>query len=471
MQIHKNKILALLIINCWIILNSCVTIKPDPPAVVVKSQAPVISESVVNLPVSIQLGEIETLLNKELPTELYKQDKIDMGHNAFLSLQVVKNGVLSLTTNGGQVKGSIPILINGKVDWSSKLCEFCPSLSNTKSFQIKIVLQTNSVISVLENWDLQAKTTSTYVLEKPPCIDIAGFPICFEKIAKEKLNENLPLINRAIDGSIKDAIGLKSMAEEYYKLFALPYLVSQDPLQMWSTFKAESFKISPPVSKSLKELVYSLNVKGHVSFVIGNKPSIAPKVVLPPVKTATVTQKDFSIKIPVGIQFAELENFLSKEVAGKEYSLPEKKRKIFVNKVSLSGQDSLLIIAIDFNSKRTKGLLYMNARPVYNDSTKILSLKDIKIDTKTNNILLNKAAWISNGLFNKMIEKKMTFDLSKEMNEGVGTIKKMLGNYPLGDRAVLKMNFEKIGIIGLVVYNNHIDLLSNATGTMEVIVK
>jgi len=423
------------------------------------------------MPVFIRLPEVAKLINKSTPELLYEDKDINLGANVFMDIKVKRNGLITLQTVAGKVNTNIPLEIEVLAHWKMKMCAFCPDLSQSKAFSIKLHLQTSSRIDISKGWILKSTTSSSFTMEQPPCIKIVGVPVCFENATRKSIQQYLPQINELLDKMIVETVDIASQIKYWTAALQKPYLITETPLKTWGAIRLTKSAVSAPVSVSNSLLAYYLTVEGVFKLALGDEPSYTDNFVLPPLSITDQALNTFQLNVPLQISLSHLQNYLQQELTNQPLQLPDSKRAIHIHKLEISSVNNNLVLAIDFTSKRLKGKLYLQAEPFFSDEDQQLSFKNVRFDINTNRALLDKAAWLSNPAILKMLENKLQFDLHPYLTKFRNDITMFLQNYKMADNVIFNMQVNEIIVKQLLLKQEQLTLFLMCNGVSEINVK
>ncbi len=460
------------LLSLVLFLVSCgTTLKTERPDISSEKIETPVAESYMNIPVQLNLYNLSTDANSDVPQQLYKQDSIDVGSNVKIDLDVERRGRISITTTNGNINTSIPIHVQGKASFSAKACGICPRIEKSQDFDADLTIITSTKIAIDNQWNIKTQTSADFIVDKAPCINIIGISICFASLTREKLKKMLPQINSLIDDKINKTYNLKVEAENYWKQLTQPIQVLNSPINIWAVFQPTEFNFAPPVSIDYNNILLTLGLKTKIKTIVGNKPEPVDPGLLPGVQNIQAKDNKFEINIPVAIDLNEVKKVLKQEIAGKTFTIPKLNRDVLVRDVDLIGSNKTLIIKLNIESKKIKGDVYILADPLYTDSTRCLKVEHLKFDAKTNNILANKADWLINSFFIKSIQKKIVFDLGKNIDDMRTQLQKSVSSLPFNNRINIKADINDFDIQDISFEPGYAFLNVKVSGGLAVNVK
>lgn len=455
----------------WLLSSCGVTLKTESPAVTPLKEDLPATESYMNIPVRINLQDLANTANSKVPFQLYKQNGINAASNVKVNLEVKRRGRISITTTNGNINTSIPIHIQGEAFVSVKACSICPKIGRNQSFSTDLTVMTSTKLGIDSHWNIKTHTNADFTLDKAPCINVFGIPVCFESLTREKLKEQLPRINAMINERIDNAYNLKSNAEKYWAQLSQPVQVLNNPVNVWAVFQPTGFNFAPPASDNINNMVLNLGLKTKVRTVVGDKPNAISHGTLPPIQNIQAKDNHFEINVPVAVQLNEIKKIVKQEVVGKTFNIPNSKRNVLVRDMDIIGSNKTLIVKLNIKSKNTKGDVYILADPVFDNKTKTLSVENLKFDSKTNNVIANKAAWLAGNVFVKSIEKKITYNLSKDIDKMRAQAEQSINSLHFSDMVALNAKIQGFDIQSISFDSGNAYLNTRIEGEMNVSVK
>jgi hypothetical protein len=471
-QIVKNYLILFVASGLFWFLSSCgVVLKPESPEIIIKAQELPITESYMNIPVMINLYNLSTEANSEVPLQLYKQDSIDVGANIKINLDISRRGRISVTTINGNVNTSMPIHVQGEALFSMKACGICPTIEHNQPLNADLTVITSTKLGIDTEWNIQTQTNTDFILDKAPCINVIGIPICFESITRSSLKKMLPKINTLIDQKINHAYNLKEVAENYWKQLAQPVQILDSPVKIWAVFQPTEFNFAPPVSADYNNLLLTLGVKTKIRTVVGSQPEPPDLGPLPPIENTQIKDSRFEINIPVTIELSEIKNVIKRELLGKTIVIPNSKKEVFIRDIEIIGSNKTLIIKLNIESKKTTGDIYILANPLYDSNSRNLKVENMKFDAKTNNMLVNKANWLINSFFIQSIQKKVSYDLGKDIDNMRTQLEQSVNNLPFNKGVSLKIKIQDFDIQNILFDSSYAYLNVKVGGGVNLNVK
>ncbi len=177
----------------------------------------------------------------------------------------------------------------------------------------------------------------------------------------------------------------------------------------------------------------------------------------------------FSIFLDAVLNYDSLSNLLSHQLANKEFDLNKGpvKKKFIIQDCKLSGEgNEKLIIKVNFSGSN-KGTFYLTGKPVYNNETRVLEVKDLDFDIKSKNALLSSAEWLFNRKILNEISKYAKYDLTSFIDSARTGINMQLNReWVPGIRNY--GNIDEIKLVGIYPFSQSLVIRSSCTGLLLV---
>lgn len=393
------------------------TLKPEPD-----DAAPLQYESqisYINLPISVQLRDIEKQTNTSLNGLIYEDNVID---DDDIEMKVWKQAPIQITDALGKIKTILPLKANIKYRLGTKKMGI--ELYDTREFNLNGIVTLESDVQLV-NWKLNTKTTlkSLDWTESPSMVVLGkNVPVTY------LINPTVQLFKSKIEKKIDDAIA-KSLDFKPNVLAALEKICQ--PFQLSETYESW-LQIAPlelyTTTAKLKNgtILLDMGLKCNMETIIGKKPESkfnANKIAL---KTVTKIPQQLSANIVAISGYQEASRLMTKNFNGQEFGSSNKKVK--VNKVDIWHKNGKMIIALDVQGT-VNGTLYLAGTPAYNEQKKEIYFENLDYALDTKNKLTRTANWLAQGLILKKIEQSCRYSLKPNLDEAQQNIKNYLMNY------------------------------------------
>ncbi len=232
-----------------------------------------------------------------------------------------------------------------------------------------------------------------------------------------------------------------------------------------------------PVSLRINTL-YAHNDSLHINLGLAARPSIAlekpdreePRPV--PNLGAFSNQEGFNVFLDARLDYDSLGKLVNARLQNTQFTFSKGPltKQVVIRDCRLSGQDNeRLIIRVEFGGSY-EGVAYFTGRPAYDDSTRVIELRDLDFDVRTRDVLLKSARWL--------FSRKITAELKKyariELGGYIDSARALLGNQ-LNREWVPGMvgtgRVDNIRLVGIYPLTGGLVIRSHCSGSLAVTVR
>jgi hypothetical protein len=423
----KYILIPILLFILVVFLSSCSTakkldlVKPEPD-----NAEPIDYEtttSFINLPVTIQIKDIETQTNKLLNGLIYN-DSILKDDN--LEVKVWKQAPIKIETerigNVAKIKTTLPLKVYAKYRYGFDKMGI--SLYDTKEFNLNGVVTLLSDVG-LTNWQLKTNTKiSSLDWKESPSVVIAGKNIPITYIINPAVRLFKSKIEKSIDEAIKESLNFKPQVLDALDQIASPFELSEDYSSWMRIVPIELYVTDAILLKD--EIKMEMGLKCSMETIVGKTPDKKfdkDKIVLKPV--AKMPNHIVANVIAVST-YEDASSIMTKNFKGQEYGEGNKKVKII--KVNLWHKNGKMIIALDMVGT-INGTIYLSGFPQYNDETKEIYFDQLDYVLNTKSFLVRSANWMAQGYVLRKIQESCRYSIQPNLEEGKANVMEYLKNY------------------------------------------
>lgn len=445
-------------------------------------------ESVVEIPLAIDINKLRTFVNKQIPKELYKgrergTEEAEFGDGILRMHKEYKWEADFVVLRNGDVK--IDILKDGSFRFKIPLkvrCEGCASvylgttLRKCGYSNPEIDLFVTTAVKLNADWSVSSKSQLAYDLRNAKLkipFDLAGFPVFtytmdIKKDLQDPMDKELKAYAEEIDKQIAaefKALNVKKMVDDVWKSAFEAQKVSDNPpvwiqLQPKKVFMGEfaqrGGKLILPVG-----LGALIDVKSSPSEV---KPTPVPKL------SQAENPGKVTLNIPVSLDFKMLADAVKAEV--KDCTFTQGKRSVTVRDVTMRGTANAVLVDVTIQAKSGKlfkkieGHVHLMAVPAYDKKFRRLYLQHFAISSETNKMLIDKnLSWLAEKVFYDKIIKEAKYNIGPE----VETQRNFINDYLKDVRYdMLKASgkIDKIELEGIYIQPEALTIFFQATGSI-----
>jgi hypothetical protein len=459
-------ILYTVLIGC--LLTSCKAIETAVPENFVEPYPALNSEvSAITIPVEIDLSSYLKAAEKEIPKSYSGKNEQCEGVSTAYS---IKRDEIKFSGSGNKIGYEL----GGQLKLKINYCPKCQTLTDEKGACIiprvhvscgenepmrKFSLKYSTAVKV--NSDYTFKTTTNlqkFELLDPCELTVANIDVTTD--VEKEITKQLKVLEREIDKQFS-AIDIKSTAKESWKLLQEP---TEIPGYGYLSLAPSSLAISE-LKFSGKKASFNFNIDVSPSFTT-EKPQLIPSAL--PDLSKSKADNGLNFGLDVILSYDSLSNFIRSSFKGEVFEI--KRKKIIIDDIAVSGSaDNRIILKTQFSGSK-RGVIYLLATPVLNDSLKQIELTNVDFDVKTKSVLLKSAKWFFNSKINQLLEEQAKFnytpmidDMKKEINTSL--------NQPLTDGVAMSGRIASISLNKIYYTSTHLVLRTQIGGNLKLILE
>ncbi len=426
---HTNSILFSLVLLA--VLSSCRTISPERPVPVAGNGESSLQPSLLYIPLDMDVGELEKLLNRQLSGLIYEDNSLDDNEGDNLMVKAWKQDDIKISLNGNVLTYRVPLKLWIKAGW--KFERFGLSLSDYREMNAAIALSFQTAISMNPDWTFTTSTTSGgYEWLSAPVVKVGPVSVPITRIADLILAANRKKISREIDKAVADNLMVKQMAEDLWKGVHEPVMVNE-AYQVWLRIQPEGI-YSTQLSGKAGKLRHAIGISAIVEAFMGQKPPAVVPRPLPKLTLGEIPREDFVINLSVDLPYSWINGLAAQHLAGQTFR--HEKYTIYLKEADVyPGGDKLTVHAKVAGS--LKGDLYFSGKPVYDSIGNSIRIRDLDFDIRTRNALVKTGNWLFHSKILSMIEKNLVFPLDSHLAMAQNMMQQQVREIPLAGNIYL----------------------------------
>lgn len=462
---NRNTYLAFPLILFFLLLSACKSSQPAKPAESYKAINYKPTTSTVNIPLDIDIKDLEKSINSQLKGLIYEDNDLNDNDGDNLMLKVWKKENIILNMDGSVLSYQVPLKLWIKTGF--KVEKFGVEVSDYREVDGAITLDFKTALDIDKNWNLKTNTRVVkHTWTQKPVLKLGFVDLPIKYIADRLLASNKKLLSETIDETIKESFNLKEYIADAWKMMHEPMEMSED-YKLWVRLAPENITMTPLFTKG-NIIKSTISVRTISEVFMGAKPPKGKVTPLPPFALNRNPADDFSINLITEIPFKEAERMAKEYLLGETFA--SGKRSVTINDLSLYGQDGLLVVNTTMTGSYN-GSIYVTGKPVYNTEKEQIEMDELDFELKTKNFLIKSANW----LFHKGILNKMKSAMEFPMKEYIVDMKKMaedqLKNNEIAEGMFLNGEVQDITIDDIQLTPNAIRVILNTKGKINLKVK
>ncbi|PKG41473.1 DUF4403 family protein [Psychroflexus sp. MES1-P1E] len=475
----KTIILSLIIL----IIASCTTVRlSQKPSPRVSNELPESKESVVYIPFSVDLSEIEKKIEEAVPKGRIFRDSDGCERDEY-EVEVFRNNPMKVSTSNGKLIFTTTLKVKADVsrcpgvwqdDWFCSCCchggRATGHANSDIALKIEVDLRVNPDYSITANTKLDGEIISG----KNIVIWVLGFKVSIpvEQVAG-KITDQLKPIKKELDKEIAKQLNNIKIKDE----LALSWKEAHKVLPVDDFF----LHVTPKniYFKNITSNGNSINLGAGigVKMTINNDSTKTPVTSLPSLTISNNPHGFFFINLPIDASFDYVSNKLTETYKNEKYEYGNnwvKIKNIKLYGVDINESARGLLVDVEINGKislfkRVKGHIYFTAKPSIDTEKTIAYLDDFKMNSNTSSEIINKGVeFLINKFYYEDISKSSLYNYSSDIVSMEQMIRKELKDLQVGNYK-LKLDLDKVNINGLYITNEVIGIDSEINGSIQTI--
>lgn len=413
--------------------------------------APIVEPSIVNIPINLNLPELEKMVNREFDVVLAQNSAFEQDG---YKVEIEKLEDVKLGLEGQRIKYLVPLKLN-----VAKNIGF----GNMKA-DGAIAIQFYTDFDIQQDWKLE--TTSAIEryewLEKPK-LRMGGISLPAGFVGDIIIDRSKEIITKTIDDQIKDNFDLRAAIQNAWTQLQQPIQISEE-YDTWIQINPQAVAMSPiqsdETSVNLKVAVTSLPAVS-----VGTQPSVGTASQLPPFAFDEVSDSDFKIILPAAISYQQAETLALQNIKGETFS--SGKYKVTIEDLELYGQGDRLVIDTQLSGSY-QGSIYLVGEPYYNKLRNRVDIKNLDYTLNTKNFLLRTAGWLIKSNMKKKITENINLFIDYNIEEVKKQAKEQFERYEMAPGIILNSQLNDLNITDVYLNPEGIQVQLGIKGTVNV---
>ncbi|WP_418264780.1 DUF4403 family protein [Flavobacterium faecale] len=414
--------------------------------------------SFINLPITINIHDIENKTNSILTGLIYEDNTIE---DDDIEMKIWKLGPIKVRTENNKIITILPLKTQIKYRIGTKKLGI--EMYDIREFNLNGILTLSSNFA-LHNWKFKTKTEiKSLDWNESPTMTVMGrnMPITY------LINPTLKLFKSKIESKIDEAIekstDFKPNVLEALEKISSPFQINEsyeswlriNPIELYTSdlkFKKESVQVD-------------MGLKCTMETLIGRKPESifnASKIALKPVSRIP---NQITTNIVAVSSYNDASKIMTKNFQGQEFGTGN--RKIKVQNVNLWHKNGKMVIALDLLGS-VNGTIYLIGFPKYDEPKKEIYFDNLDYVLDTKSKLMRTANWLAQGIVLKKIEENCRYSIKPNLDEGKKTIMNYLTHYSPMPGVYVNGKIDDIQFQKIQLTNNAVLANLQITGKIDI---
>ncbi len=419
--------------------------------------------SVINLPLSVNIIDLQNKLNKQFTGLIYNDDSYDNNGGDNIMVKAWKKEDFKLNYSEDGLAYRIPLKLWIKAGW--KVSKLGITLSDYREVNAEIALNFKTKFTINKDWSFTTVTSSDgFEWLSTPVMKIGPIDVPITFIANTILKANKDKLTKEIDNAVKQNFSLRKYVQDMWVTMQKPIKVSET-YNMWLKLNPQQLSATPLVNQNGK-LKISLGIKSVIETYMGDDPKQNINTTLPDFVQAKTFDNTFVINLMSEISYKSADSLAKQYLRGKTFT--QGKRTVTVVDVKIYGNNDKMVIGTTLKGS-INGTIYLTGTPVFDQATETVKIKDIDYDLETKNKLFSTADWLMHGTFVKMIEPSLSMPIGDKLEESRKMIQQQLTNNHITKNIILNGTLTNLNIENIFLTPNSIKVLVNLKGSLDVV--
>lgn len=376
--------------------------------------------STAHVPVSIALSDVERQINAQVNGLIYEDNSLNDNNNDQFMTKVWKRGTILVNAQDSLFQFTVPLRIWVKAGVSVL------GFTQYKETEFELDLRFKTKFDLDHDWSVNTHTVADgYGWVRKPTVNIVGLNIPITNIVGRMIDKNLGSITKTLDQQVRRNIDLRTPVLKAWNTLREPYLISEK----YRTYLQVVPKriLITPLRFEGRVIRSTIGIEGFTLTTTGAKPDVKPAVSLPDLTVVPQIKDDFQIGLLSEATYPEAAKLAADEFVGKSFSFSDNRYTITITSMDMYGQNENLIIKAGLKGT-INGDIYLSGRPYYDAQQQTISLKDLRYDLDTRNVLQQSASWLLKGTFARTLEKQFTIPVGSQLADMQKLLQERLKN-------------------------------------------
>ena len=426
--------------------------------------------STITVPITASILALETQLNEKIPTRLLdvneNRDACVPARMARVCLGIsiggrcrgqevttkitpdidchldghADRGAISLSGSGNTITLAMPVSVDVKVTGRGEIGK---NIQETVTGAATV--KGSITPDIGENWEPKAVIGINYDWTDRIGVDVLGQRITFASRVDPKINEAIKKMSDELPAALA-SLRAREQIEAVWKQSTKPVKLSQDP-ESWFRFTPQQAGFSG-VNVQDGVAAATLMIAGRTETFLGTEP---PQIAAPPLSPLqkAVPDPGFRLFVPVLADYNAMAAAAEKALkVGQPQTLNipglGKAQVTFTDVDVYQAKGRVMAIGVSLNVdtddswRDINGTVWMTARPVFDNATKVLRVADVSVVANTNNEVVDQLIRVINfGPVNKLIRSSLSYNFNDKWTKALAQANAALSR-DLGNGLVLR---------------------------------
>jgi hypothetical protein len=450
-------------------LTSCRTHKTINPTQPEESYNPVNTQpvsqlSVMNVPVTIPVSEIEKQINRQVKELIYQDSSLADNAGDNLLVTVWKREPITIQAANNLFTITVPLRIWAKGGLSLERM----GINHTEFKETACELNVHFVtkITIDEHWQVKTSTSAKgYDWVTKPKIKIGFVELSVASFLDNTIEKQQARIAAQLDGQVAEKLDIKKYVQKAWNMVQEPFLLSEQ-YQTWLKVNPIEVLMTPlTVEGNLVKTM--LGIKAYSQTISGLKPELSINRQLPPLQVVKQMPDAFSVGVSGQVSHAYAAQVLTDKFVDQTFTFSDGKYEITLTSIDLYGHGENIVVKADMAGS-VEGTVYLKGKPYYDPETQSVALHNLDYDLDTRNKLIKTANWLAKGKFVRTLQEKLRIPLGERIEEARELIQRKLTDKQVAKGVIINADIEELSPADMYITPESIVAIVMAKGKARV---
>lgn len=417
--------------------------------------------SFINIPVTIQIKDIETLTNKNLTGLIYDDSSFDKDD---LKLKIWKEAPIKISYEKGKIKTIFPL--KTQVFYRIGTDKLGVSLYDVREFNMNGTVTLLSDVG-LSNWNLKTNTTLvSLVWKEHPTMKLFGQNIAITSVIIPTVALFKDDIVESIDEALAESMNFKPQVLDALETICKPFQMSETYESWLRIVPEELYTTDAQINKDA--VSFTMGMKCLMETIVGAEPKSKfdrNKIVLKPVKDIP---NRVTTNIAAVSTYEDASRLMTNNFKGQVFGSGSK--KVSVENVEIWQNNKKLIIGLSLKGV-VDGTIYLSGYPQYNAVTQEVYLDQLDYVLDTKGVIAKTANWLASKIILLQLQQYCRYSIKPNLDEGTDNILSYLNNYAVMPGVFVNGQLGEIRFQNIQLTNQAIVAFIEIDGTLKLSVK
>jgi len=434
-----------------LLAQACKSTQPAKPSENYEERA-ALEPSVVQIPIRISVQALQEMVNAQLDTILYEDDRVEED-GYIVTAKKRENITVNVDSNRISYKVPLQLFIEKNLGFTRVNAQAALALQFFTDFTIK------------EDWTLETLTqVDDYEWLERLRVRLGGVSLPVQFIGNIILEQSKETISKSIDEQVQENFDLRKYVEQAWTQLHEPVELSPE-YRTWLLVNPERLSMTPIVN--FRDTISAIIIAESMPSVrLGETPETPRVSKLPDFAFAEkVEANQFQLFLDTEIPYTTAQELALENLQGEEFS--SGKWTAVVEDLKLFGQGDELVIEVELSGSY-EGAIYLTGRPVFNEKRNTVDIKNLDYTLDTRSFMMRTAGWLFRSNLKRRIQENMDFYLDYNLEEIRKQMQQELTRYEVAPGIILKGKLDDFGLQGVWLKPEGIGVTLGLSGQLDV---